>query len=182
MDVALAAFSVVQLVLAVGAAVIAFGLRKIFAGGIFESAWRVIGIAPIVYGLGQALQLFEATLGASPAFGPLASVVEVVFLVLLVSGFFMFASAWGGAKSHESGGKQSQTSEDTYAKTAKGALVFILGKNGAAKTMLYTGDPHMDDFESKLHGILGNGAATVIRHMAERERKEASSRGQEEVQ
>ncbi len=169
LDVVLATFSVVQLVLSAGAALIAFSLRKTFEGGIFERAWQVIAVAPIVYALGQAIELVEAAYGETSTLGALASVVEVAFLVILVSGFFMFASAWGGAKSQVSSGKQPDMGEDSYAKAAKGALVFILGRNGASATMLYTGEPHVEDFDSRLHKVLGNGAATVMRHMAEDE-------------
>jgi len=176
LDVALATFSAVQLVFASGAAAIAFSLRKTFEGGIFEKAWRVIGVAPILYALAQAIELVQATQRESPAFGSLASVVEVVFLVILFSGFFMFASAWGGTKGRGGGASPREGGGDAYAKSAKGAMVYILGKNGASRVMFYTGEPNMKDFESKLHGVLGNGADTVIRRMAE-ERAGPSEKG-----
>ena len=165
-----------------GAALIAFSLRRTFEGGIFERAWRVIAIAPIVYALAQAVELVEATYGETPFIGSLASVVEVVFLVMLVSGFFMFASAWGGNKRQDGDNKPGEAGADSYAKTAKGALVFILGRSGASATMLYTGEPHVEDFESKLRGVLGNGAATVIRHMAEREADQSKEGEEEKIQ
>lgn len=168
LDVVLATFSAVQLVLSLGAAVIAFSLRKTFAGGIFARAWQVIGYAPIVYGVGQATQLVEAVLGDNSTIGSLASVIEVVFLVLLVSGLFMFASAWRGIMSRDSGGKPPEAGEDGYAKTAKGALVFVLGRGGASGVITYTGEPSMEGFESKLHRVLGDGAAVAIKHMVER--------------
>ena len=175
----LATFSAVQLVLALGAAVIAFSLRKTFEGGIFESAWRVIGYAPIVYGVGQAIQLVEAALGETPTIRSLASVVEVAFLVLLVSGFFMFASAWRGIMSQDPGGNPPVAVEDGYAKAAKGALVFVLGRGGASGVITYTGEPSIEGFESKLRRALGNGAAVAIKHMAER-RADQSKKGEEE--
>ena len=52
-DLVLASFSAVQLILAVGAAYVAFTLRKTFEGGIFEKAWKIIGMAPLVYAAGQ---------------------------------------------------------------------------------------------------------------------------------
>jgi hypothetical protein len=176
MDVLLATFSVTQLVLTLGAALIAFNLRKTFEGGIFERAWRVIEIAPIVYALAQVVELVEATYVETPVTASLASVVEVVFLVILVSGFFMFASAWGGSKRQDRGNGPPGTGAEGYAKTAKGAMIFILGKNGARKVIFYTGEPQIEDFESKLHGVLGNGAETVIRHMAE-ERADRREKG-----
>ena len=179
MDVVLATFSAVQLVLALGAAVIAFSLRKTFEGGIFEKAWRIIGYAPIVYGVGQAIQLVEAELGETQTIGSLASVVEVAFLVLLVSGFFMFASAWRGIMSQDSGSKPSETGEGSYAKNAKGALVFVLGRGGASGVITYTGEPKIEGFESKLREVLGSGAAVAIKHMAER-RADGSKNGDEE--
>src|SRR6266849_4675190 len=94
MDAILATFSAVQLVLSLGAALIAFSLRKTFEGGVFERAWRVIGIGPVVYGAGQAIQLVVAMSQVPEATESLGSAVEVIFLIILLSGFFMFASAW----------------------------------------------------------------------------------------
>ena len=179
MDVLLATFSAVQLVLALGAAVIAFSLRKTFKGGIFEKAWGIIGYAPIVYGLGQVIALVEAVLGETPTIRSLASVVEVAFLVLLVSGFFMFASAWRGIMTQGSGSKPPEAGEGSYAKNAKGALVFVLGRSGASGVIQYTGEPNIEGFESKLRRALGNGAAVAIKHMAER-RADQSKKGEEE--
>lgn len=174
LDVLLATFSAVQLVFASGAAAIAFGLRKTFEGGVFEKAWRVIAISPIPYSLAQAIELVQATFGKSQAFGVLASVFEVAFLIILFSGFFMFASAWGGNKRKEGATKPPEGGE-AYAKSAKGAMVFFLGKTGASRVMFYTGEPDMADFESKLQGVLGNGAQTVIRRMAEEHAEEGGA-------
>ena len=174
LDIVLATFSVVQLVLSLGAAVIAFNLRKTFEGGMFERAWQVIEIAPIIYALAQAVEILAATYGETAFIGYLASVVEVVFLAILVTGLFMFASAWGGNKGEDHG--PPGAGEEAYAKAAKGAMVFILGQNGARKTVFYTGEPRVEDFESRLHAVLGKGAATVIRHMAE-EKADKSKNG-----
>jgi hypothetical protein len=181
LDVVLATFSAVQLVLSLGAAVIAFSLRKTFEGGIFERAWQVIGYAPIVYGVGQAFQLVKAVLGNNSTIGSLANVIEVAFLVLLVSGFFMFASAWRGIMSRGSGGKPTDATEEGYAKTAKGALVFVLGRGGASGVITYTGEPSIEGFESKLHKVLGDGAAVAIRHMVER-RTDQSKKEEEKTE
>jgi hypothetical protein len=91
----------------------------------------------------------------------------VAFLVILFSGFFMFASAWGARKGQGGGAKPPEGGEQNYTKVAKGAMVYILGKNGASRVMFYTGEPNLKDFERKLHGVLGNGADTVIRRIAE---------------
>lgn len=171
----LATFSAVQLVFASGAAAIAFGLRKTFEGGIFERPWRVIAISPIPYALAQAIELVQATQRKSQAFGVVASVFEVAFLIILFSGFFMFASAWGGNRSKEGAASPPEREGEAYANSAKGAMVFFLGKTGASRVMFYTGEPDMADFESRLHGVLGNGASAVIRRMAEeRAEKEGS--------
>jgi hypothetical protein len=159
LDAVLATFSVIQLVLSLGAAVIAFGLRKTFEGGIFEKAWRVIAIAPIIYGAGQAIAVIEAIFQETATLEPLGSVVQVVFLVTLVIGLFMFASAWS-SKPHDGG-------EEGYAKKAKGALVFFMGHTGASAVLVYTGEPRAEDFESKLRGVLGKGASALIQRTAE---------------
>jgi hypothetical protein len=169
LDVALETFSAVQLVLSMGITIIAFNLSKTFEGGIFEKAWQVIQLAPIVYALAQAVELWEATYGETQLIASLASIIQVCFLVTLLSGFFMFASAWGRDK-RQGGGveKPVEARGEGYASAAKGAMVFILGRNGASKALFYTGEPNVEDFESRLHGVLGNGASTVLRHMAER--------------
>ena len=128
LNVALATFSIIQLVFASGAAAIAFSLRKTFEGGIFERAWRVIAAAPILYALGQAIELVQATQRESAAFESIASAVEVAFLVILFSGFFMFASAWGARKGQGGGAKPPERGEENYTKVAKGAMVYILGR------------------------------------------------------
>ena len=71
----------------------------------------------------------------------------------------MFASAWS-SKPHDEG-------EEGYAKKAKGALVFFMGRTGASTVLVYTGEPRAEDFESKLRKVLGNGATTIIQRAAE---------------
>ncbi|HEV2390639.1 MAG TPA: hypothetical protein VGS04_07950 [Nitrososphaerales archaeon] len=97
----------------------------------------------------------------------MASVFEVAFLIILFSGFFMFASAWGGNKLKANATRPPGQGGEAYAKSAKGAMVFFLGKTGASRVMFYTGEPDMADFESKLQKVLGNGASAVIQRMAE---------------
>jgi len=159
LDVVLATFSVVELVLSLGAAIIAFSLRKTFEGGIFERAWRVIAIAPVIYAVGQSIRLIEAVFQESSTIESLESLVEVVFLFILVSGLFMFASAWGS--------KPRDEGESGYAKKAHGALVFFMGSTGASTVLVYTGEPRAEDFEAKLRKVLGNGAASMIQRTAE---------------
>jgi len=170
LDVVLATFSVVQLVLSLGAAVIAFGLRKTFEGGIFEKAWRVIAVAPVVYGVGQAVILAEAIVQETATLEPLGSAIEVVFLVILVTGLFMFASAWS-RKPREGGG-------EGYATKAKGALVFFMGQTGASKVLVYTGEPRVEDFESRLSGVLGKRASALVRRATEEASQSNDSGGE----
>jgi hypothetical protein len=100
-DVVLASFSSVQVLLACGAAYIAFTLRKTFEGGIFENAWRTIGMSPLIYAAGQLIELFEVVYLDTPLTETLDSLVEVAFLLILVYGLFRFASAWRPSRDPE---------------------------------------------------------------------------------
>ncbi len=157
-DVVLATFSVTQLVLSLGAALIAFSLRRTFQGGIFERAWRIIAIAPTIYAVGQAIRLAEAIFQESTTMESLGSLVQVVFLVVLVTGLFTFATAWS---------RKPKEGEGNYATKAKGALVFFMGHTGASAVLLYTGEPKAEDFEDKLGRVLGKRASTIIQHTTE---------------
>ena len=170
MDVVLATFSVIQLVLSLGATVIAFSLRKTFEGGIFERAWEVIGVAPVVYGLGQVIMLVEAIFQPTAVLELGGNAFQVIFLIVLVSGLFMFASAWS-RKPKETGGAEG------YANKAKGALVYFMGRTGASTVLVYTGEPRAEDFESKLSGVLGKGASSLIQRAAEERAAQGKGEG-----
>jgi hypothetical protein len=93
-DTVLATFSLIQFLLAVGAAYVAFTLRGTFQGGIFENPWKIVGMSPLVYAAGQAIELMESTFFDTPLTETLGSLVEVAFILILVYGLFRFASAW----------------------------------------------------------------------------------------
>jgi hypothetical protein len=93
-DILGAGLDALLIVLAVGIAYVAFTLKRIFAGGIFERAWLMIGLSPIVYAVGRVFALLQA-LDVYPDLTELAKgVVEVVFLLMLLYGFYKFASSW----------------------------------------------------------------------------------------
>jgi len=57
------------------------------------------------------------------------------------------------ALSQYPGGNPPVAVEDGYAKAAKGALVFVLGRGGASGVITYTGEPSIEGFESKLRRL-----------------------------
>jgi hypothetical protein len=93
-DIILASSSIIQFVLSVSAAYIAFTLRKTFEGGIFEGAWRVVGFSPLFYAAGQAIELAALAFFDDTIIETLAGVLEVTFILVLVYGLYRFASAW----------------------------------------------------------------------------------------
>jgi hypothetical protein len=55
--------------------------------------------------------------------------------------------------------------DQQYAKSAKGALVVILGKTATAAVLFYTGEPSPRDFDTKLRAVFGPGAETLIKEL-----------------
>ena len=98
------AFAVTLIVLSLGVSYIAFSLKNTFAGGMFERAWLVIAISPIVYAVVQGFELWQAVTVATPSLESAEGVINAVFLVMLLYGFYKFASAWRPAQGTPKGG------------------------------------------------------------------------------
>jgi hypothetical protein len=84
---------VITTVLAFGVGFYAFRIRATFKGGLLWQAWRIIGPSALVYGLSKVTGLVE-DLSGYPLLPYLQSVLELLFVLALAYGFYLFHKAW----------------------------------------------------------------------------------------
>jgi hypothetical protein len=64
-----------------------------------------------------------------------------------------------------------------YSDIARAALTKVIGEGGASTILFYTKEPHEEDFEKRLRGILGKGADVVIQELDERLKASEATNG-----
>jgi hypothetical protein len=92
-DVIDLAVDLITTALVFGAGFYAFKIRSTFKGGILWRPWRVIGPAPIIYGLARIAETLSEVLDVS-VFREIQALLELIFVLTLAYGFYLFYKAW----------------------------------------------------------------------------------------
>jgi hypothetical protein len=79
--------------LAFGAGFYAFRIRATFKGGLLWRSWQAIGPSAVIYGLSKAVGLLDDFIG-SDFLLYLQSILELLFVLTLASGFYYLHKAW----------------------------------------------------------------------------------------
>jgi len=83
----------VATVLAFGAGVYAFRIRATFKGGLLWRGWRTIGPSAFLYAFAKVAEILADTLDSSLLLF-LQSILELLFILALAYGFYLFHKAW----------------------------------------------------------------------------------------
>ncbi len=88
----------VTVAFAVGAGFFAVLVRNQFKGGLMERPWRVIGPSPLVFALGEVVHVGQEYAGDVPQLEFLHVSLEMLFVLMLMYGFYLFYKAWTPGK------------------------------------------------------------------------------------
>jgi len=93
-DVAEALVDFVAVLFALGLFAYAFKLFRTFRGGIMHTPFKILAPAPLLFAVGEFVDVLVSLGLASDPLGVIHISLEVLFIVALFVGFYKFSKVW----------------------------------------------------------------------------------------